>query len=462
MISTIQEVCRMEQRQSEFTFHPDLNERKKVLRHAFVRVLPINPVTYYEELLQNCPPPSGSPFGEKKDGYEARAAQAKLLSELMRSRRPFCFLRIGDMELAYLLAEQEQRLDRIEFRDGPISGTQGYTNPGLSARHSERLRRAYERADYVDFHEGNWPNEHLVSKLTLERAPGSYRNPSKETSLVFLTWTEKEFKEYCNNRRIGFAGAEARLLALLSQTAEFKQAAADYWPADAQIFFHHLRNDGRDLNANLDLVKEDLRGFVKEHEVDTLFLSLGGGAKILGFELSRELGICCFVFGAMTRALTYSGCDGNRMTRSPHSPFLFRIPFGVYMDALEKAMPNFTPAQLLAKAHGQLLLEVMKKEIGWTFVSWDFDFSRENISAFRTAFEEYHRRYRKLFGSSSATKMERAGFLHFCGTHGLTLEGRLFLIAFRGKGLIRRCVPRFLSRRSVLGKRRDSASNGAA
>ncbi len=362
----------------------------------------------------------------------------------MRSRRPFCFLRMGDMELAYLLAEQEQRLDRIEFADGPLSGTQGYTNPGLSARHSERLRRAYERADYVDFHEGNWPNEHLVSKLTLERAPGSYRNPSKETSLVFLTWTEKEFKEYCNNRRIGFAGAEARLLALLSQTSEFKQAAADYWPAGAQM------------------VKEDLRGFVKEHEVDTLFLSLGGGAKILGFELSRELGICCFDFGAMTRALTYSGCDGNRTTRSPHSPFLFRIPFGIYMDALEQAMPNLSAAELLAKAHGQLLLELLRKEIGWTSVSWDFDFSRENISAFRTAFEEYHRRYRKLFGSSSATKMERAGFLHFCGTHGLTLEGRLFLIAFRGKGLIRRCVPRFLSRRSVLGKRRDSASNGAA
>lgn len=419
-------------------------------------------MTFYEELLQGCPPPSGSPFGRKKDGYDARLAQAKLLSGLMRNRRPFCFLRMGDMELAYLLAEQEQRLDSIEFEDGPISGTQGYTNPGLSGKHAKRLRRAYEEADYIDFHEGNWPNEHLVPKLILDRNAGSFRNPTKGTSLVFLTWTEKEFKQYANGRRIGFAGAEARLLELLSQSSEFQRTAADYWPDQAKTFYHQVRNDGRDLDANLDLVKQDLRQFVKAHEIDTLFLSLGGGAKILGYELSRELGICCFDFGAMLRALTYSGCDGNRTTRSPHSPFLFRIPFGVYMDSLEQAMPDLSPTELLAKAHGQLLLELMKKEIGWTSVSWDFDFSEENISTFRTAFEEYRRRYRKLFGSSAATKMERAGFLHFCGIHGVTLEGRLFLMAFRMKGFIRRCVPGFLSRRGVFSKRTGLASNGAA
>jgi len=408
-------------------------------------------MTFYDELLQNCPPAGGTPFGEKQDGYDARLAQAKLLSQLMYRRRPFCFLRMGDMELAYLLAEQYKQLDRIEFQDGPISGTQAYTNPGLSAKHVERLRSAYEGADYVDFHEGNWPNEHLVSKVTLTRAPDSYRNPTKKTSLVFLTWTEKELKEYCQDRHIGFAGAEARLLELLSQTFEFKQAAADYWPEQAQIFYHQVRNNGRDLDANLDLVKEDLRDFVKEHGLDTLFLSLGGGAKILGYELSRELGICCFDFGAMSRALTYSGCDGNRGARSPHYPFLFRIPFGVYMVALEQALPNLTPPELLAKAHAQLLLELMKKEVGWTFASWEFEFNPENVSAFRRGFKEYRQRYGKLFNSSAATKMERAGFLHFCGTHGLTLEGRLFLMAFRGKGFIRRCVPGFLSRRGRLG-----------
>src|SRR5215510_12223189 len=101
-------------------------------------------MTFYEELLRNCPPPSGTAFGTKGDGCDARLAQAKLLSELMRGRRPFCFLRMGDMELAYLLAQQYKQLDRIEFGDGPMSGTQAYCNPGLSAKHAERLRRAYE------------------------------------------------------------------------------------------------------------------------------------------------------------------------------------------------------------------------------------------------------------------------------------------------------------------------------
>jgi hypothetical protein len=399
-------------------------------------------ITFHQALLQSCPAPSGSMFGEKGHGDAARRKEASFVSQLMATKRPFCFLRMGDMELVYLLAEQYERLDEIEFGDGPISGTLGYANPGLSAKHVERLRRAYEGADYVDFHEKNWPNEHLVPRLALEKAPGSYRNPTKETSLLFLTWTEREFKQYCQYRCVGFAGAEARVLDLLSQTPEFKRAARCYWPEKAQIFYHQVRNDGRNLDANLDLVKEDLRRFVKAHQLDTLFLSLGGGAKVLGYELSRELGICCFDFGAMIRALTYSGCDGNRVARSPHSPFLFRIPFGVYMDVLEKAMPNLSPAELLAKAHGQLLLEVLKKEVGWTFASWEFDFSRENVFAFRQVFKEYKKRYKRLFAMSGATRRERAGFLHFCGTHGLTLEGRIFLLLFRIKVFARRCLNR--------------------
>jgi len=346
------------------------------------------------------------------------------------------------MELVYLLAEQQNQLEGIEFGDGQLSGTQGCGNPGLSAKHAKRLRRAYENADYVDFHEKNWPNQHLAPRLLLPRAPDSRSNPTPEASLLFLTWTELEFKDYCQDRKIGFAGAEARLLELLSQTAEFKRAAKDYWPERAEIFFHQVRNDGRDLDLTLDLVKDDLREFVRAHQIDTLFLSLGGGAKILGYELSRELNICCFDFGAMIRAFTYSGCDGNRVARSPHSPFLFRIPFEQHMDALEQAFPNLTPAELLAKAHGQLLLEVLKRQIGWTFASWEFDFGRENVLAFRQAFRVYKKRYRRLFRSSLAAKAERSGFLHFCGSNELTLEGRLFLIVFRAKGLVQRCLGR--------------------
>lgn len=402
-------------------------------------------LTFHQALLQNCPAASGSMFGNKEQGDAARRVEAKVLSHLMASKRPFCFLRMGDMELVYLLAEQHNRLDGIEFGDGQLSGTQGCGNPGLSAKHAKRLRRAYEDADYVDFHEKNWPNQHLVPRLQLRRVPKSRSNPTPDTSLLFLTWTELEFRDYCQDRKIGFAGAEARLLELLSQTAEFRHGAKDYWPDRAEIFYHQVRNDGRNLDVTLDLVKDDLRKFVTTHKIDTLFLSLGGGAKILAYELSRELNICCFDFGAMIRAFTYSGCDGNRVARSPHSPFLFRIPFEQHMDALERAFPNLTPAELLAKAHGQLLLEVLKKQIGWTFASWEFEFTPENVAVFRDAHASYKRRYRRLFRLSEETKRERQGFLHFCGTHRLSIEGRIFILWFRLKGWVRSSI-RFIAK----------------
>jgi len=254
-----------------------------------------------------------------------------------------------------------------------------------------------------------------------------------------------EFRDYCQGRKIGFAGAEAKLLELLSKTAEFKKAGKDYWPDCAEIFYYQVRNDGRDLDLTLDLVKDDLRKFVTTHQIDTLFLSLGGGAKILAYELSRELNICCFDFGAMIRAFTYSGCDGNRFARSPHSPFLFRIPFEQHMDALEQAFPNLTPAELLAKAHGQLLLEVLKKQVGWTFASWEFEFDPANVGVFRAAHAYYKHRYRRLFRLSAETRRERSGFLHFCGTHRLTIEGRIFMLWFRLKGWVRSSI-RFIAK----------------
>ncbi len=400
-------------------------------------------MNYYDELRKNSPPSTGAMAGDKQDGYDERLKEARRLSELMQANRPFCFLRMGDGELKHLIIYQSNQLDqfdRSQWDDGPVAGTQHSGNSGLGPLYAERLWKVYEQADYVDFHERNWPIEHVIKKFKLVQRPGAHRNPSKQTSMIFLTWVERELKRYCEGRRVGFTGAEARLLQLLSETPEFKQQAANYWPEKAKVFFHQPRDDGRNLDANLNLVKEDLRKFVTEHQLDTLFISLGSAAKIIGFELSRELGICCYDFGAMMRALTYSGCDGNRAARSPHYPFLFRIPLDAYMDVLEKAMPNLTPAELLAKAHGQLLIEVVKKEVGWTFASWEYDFSEENRACFKKAFDSYRKRYRRLFKMSPQTRKERADFLYFCGTHGLTMEGRSFLARFHAKRFARKLL----------------------
>lgn len=370
------------------------------------------------------------------DGMAERNTEARKLTSLMCAQNSFCFLRMGDVELKFLLSQQNGRFEDIDeksFSDGPLGGTIAEGNPGIGRRHLERLRAAYEGADYVDFHEGNWPNEHLVPLLTLNRVHGSHRNPGKQSSLVFLAWLENEFRDYCAERRIGFVGAEALLLKSLSMRKEFQDASQQFWPAGAKMFFHQARNNGARLDANLDMVKEDIRKFVSENAIDTVFISLGGGAKIIGYELSREMGVRFFDFGSLTRALTYSGCDGNRFSRSPHYPFLYRLPFSLYMDSLEKALPGMRPAELLAKAHGQLIQEVVKKEVGWSHASMEYDFKSENMAAFREAHRAYRKRYSSLFWKSPETKRERAGFLHFCGTHGLTLEGRLFLWAFKIK-----------------------------
>jgi hypothetical protein len=154
-------------------------------------------MNYYEELTKACPPATGTMFGDKNDGYPERLEEARRLTQLMQTQRPFCFLRMGDVELKFLLTYQDNRLDQLdqsEYGDGPLSGTQGCGNPGLGPRYAAQLWKVYEQADYVDFHERNWPNEHLVKKLKLTRPQGSHRNPNKVTSLIFLTWVEREFK----------------------------------------------------------------------------------------------------------------------------------------------------------------------------------------------------------------------------------------------------------------------------
>ncbi|WP_152551039.1 hypothetical protein [Picosynechococcus sp. NKBG042902] len=133
----------------------------------------------------------------------------------------------------------------------------------------------------------------------------------------------------------------------------------------------------------------------------------------------------------MLRALTYSACDGNRATRSTHSPFLFRVSFDVLMTALEEAFPSLTSEELLAKAHAQLILEVQCKEIGWTHTAWEYDLSKDNKYWFHQGYKNYVRRYNDLRYQSCICQKETKNFLHFCGINDLTLEGRIYYFLFR-------------------------------
>ncbi len=371
-----------------------------------------------------------------------RATEAKRLKALFGSKRGFSFVRLGDCDLAYLISAENGCSADLSRTDNAVSGTQGKGNPGLGHSQAPRLRAALEQADYLDCHEWLWNDNTLLASLALRRSPGATRNPNRETSYILPAWMEHEFKDYCQNRRVLFCGAEAPLLEELLKHPGFRRAAADFWPEMCKAFFLRPRENGRNLARNLDGIKQDLAAAISKWKIDTLFLSLGGGAKILCFELAQEFRVCAIDFGAFLRSLTYSGSDGNRASRATHAVFLFRVPFGLYMDALEKTFPDLTPEALLAKAHAQLLLEVQEKESGWSHASWEYDFTSENVAHFRKGFHEYKRRYGHLFNKSLITRKERADFLHFCGTHKLTVEGRLFMAKFHAKGLLRRCLGR--------------------
>jgi hypothetical protein len=371
-----------------------------------------------------------------------RLAEARRLTGLLKSKDGFSFIRVGDNDLAYLWnAEDGGKADL--FPDGnAVFGTRPLGGPGLDATQAPRLRSALINADYLDFHECLWKDEAILDDLKLQRAQGTTCNPDRATSYILPTWLESEFKSFCNERRVLFCGAEVPLLEELLKHSEFRRVAANYWPESRSIFFLRPREDGRNLGRNLDLIKQDLVEFIRYWRIDTLFLSLGGGAKIVCYELARELGICGIDFGSFIRSFTYSGSQGNRVGRATHLIFIYQVPFNLYMDALEKTFPDLTPEALLAKAHAQLLLEVQEKEVGWSHAAWEYDFSPVNVEYFKESFSEYKRRYGHLFSRSAVTRKERADFLHFCGTHGLTWEGRVFMIQFKAKGWARKILER--------------------
>ena len=232
----------------------------------------------------------------------------------------------------------------------------------MSASQAPRLRSVLANADYLDFHEYLWQDPSILDDLVDQRALGTTRNPNHATSYILPTWLECEFKRFCEGRRILFCGAEAPLLEELLKHSIFRDLVSAFWPDNCTTFFLRPREDGRNLGANLDLIKQDLIEAVKRWQIDTLFLALGGGAKILCFELAKELGICAIDFGSFMRSFTYSGSQGNRNGRATHLIFLNRVPFGLYMDALEKTFPDLTPEALLAKAHAQLLLKCRKRK----------------------------------------------------------------------------------------------------
>jgi hypothetical protein len=366
---------------------------------------------------------------------EERRAEALRLRRLLEANEAFSFIRVGDFEFA-LLEDGKDPVGNDAAWD--IAGTEPRGSTGLDGRHREDLIDAIREADFVDFLDLNWPEglEPLLRYRSMAKATCS----SHRASYILGTWVEHHFKEYCRGRRVLFCGAEAPILENLCKDPEYLKAAKEFFEPGEGAFFLRPREDGRDLANNLEGIREDIVDAIKKNGIHTVFISLGAGAKILCVDLAKELGIHAIDFGAMMRALCYSGSDGNRAARSTHSVFLFRVPFLNYMRAVENAFPYLKPEENLAKAHAQLILELQHKEVGWTHSGWEFDFSAENIERFKAGFSNYKHRYKRLFKLSPATRRERIDFLHFCGKHRLTWEGKLFYVFLEVKSFVKSLV----------------------
>lgn len=386
-------------------------------------------------------------FGHYRPVNEtARQEECQRISDLMAANRPFSFLRLGDMELMFLIAGQKQTAlswqKDAESERELVSSTFAFGHPGLKPEHAKRLQTAYECCSYLDFHDGWKINRRELPKWKYHRPVGNRRNPGPEVSQLFFDWLRYEFSKYVKGRRCLFVGAEAGILKELYSDPIYLHAARNYWPPNAEpIFLAETRRVGECL----DLIKHDVSKVIEEQKIDTAFVSLGGGSKILCYELSEQHKIATFDFGSLMRGLTYSGSDGHNFFRTTHYPYYFRVPFDTYMRALRRAIPGLPPEKLLAKAHAQLALELIRKEEGWSYASERggddcLDLGRDNRRHFWEAHSIYRREY-KILGHRDAKAAQQIREFETWRRHvGLGLDGKLQHLSFKAKVATRKAL----------------------
>jgi hypothetical protein len=99
----------------------------------------------------------------------------------MARTRPFSFLRLGDMELMFLISSPNQHAvswqEMVASEVDLVSSTIAFGHPGLEPEHATRLQRAYECCSYLDFHDGWMANKQELPKWNCKRPANGHRNP---------------------------------------------------------------------------------------------------------------------------------------------------------------------------------------------------------------------------------------------------------------------------------------------
>ena len=250
---------------------------------------------------------------------------------------------------------------------------------GLSESHYDRLVKAYQECSYLDLSASIPYVRNRLPELKLRISANTYVNDSPETGVLHRDWTYYEFHDYILERRCLIAGAEAALLEELYKNPIYRKLAKNFWPEESNIFFLQVLNNGINLERDLDLIKAEIIKTIVDNNIDTLFLSLGGGAKILCYEIAKELKITAIDWGSLARSLSYCGSLTSKWgTKKSYCYYFLRVPFEIFMEALKSAHPEFSEATLIAKAHAQLQLELEERIPMFAKGSPDYQLSFES------------------------------------------------------------------------------------
>jgi len=390
------------------------------------------------------PVPSSVNPESKIEVLPGRRTAAKALSTLLEQNHTFSFLRLGDGEIQCIQAVRGGDLPpRYRFSATKAASIEApFEVSGIESRHIPRMVSAFENCTYLDYCDSIPAVRLALPTLALNRPPSALRNLGPQTSNIIFEWTWSELKSYLTRHRCLLAASEARLLEGLCADPRYRKIADTVLPFDHLPIFHQVRDNGQRYSENLEAIKEDLRSDILRHRIDTLFLSLASGAKILCYELADELGIRCIDFGSMPRALCYAGTTGYHSHRSFHNPFLFRIPIDVYMAALERAHSELTVAELVSKAQAQVLLELYDLQPfqfnnSENVMGADIVRTSDAIRRFRQAEVWYNRFLRSRTSGNVEVKQLHTDFVRWRRKKGIGIDGRIFLALVRCKSIAR-------------------------
>ncbi|NJN73111.1 MAG: hypothetical protein HC799_10060 [Limnothrix sp. RL_2_0] len=357
------------------------------------------------------------------------------LTELLQSKTSFSYLRLGDGELRWILDYQSgkdlshHQKKYITNQFASVDKVHGVR--GLKLEDYQRLIHAYENCNYVDLYQRYPYNRDNFDKVSFEFSKNTLTSDYENSHLIF-EWGFYEFKKFTQNRKCIFACAESPLLRELYSNSDYRRIAANFFQDYNNIYFVDVLNNGQYYWENLDLIKHDLINKINEFQADTVFISLGTGAKILSYELAKEMNICAVDAGALGRAFAFAGSPGYQSSRSTHTPFFFRVPFELHMECLENAYPAIKPIDLIQKAHSQLCLELQKKVFSAStaadaFTENSFDPNPQNLAFFWSAYNYCKRNYYSSFRDEPGVEQSIKDFQRYLWVRGIGVNGKIFI-----------------------------------